>query len=90
MTDDSFTIGDLKRQLAGWPDDTGLSFGGRLTFYRVKRCGDNEAYIEWDEAQAYLDDKFRNKNPYILVAFVRPESVEWQGDIIGSVDVSIR
>lgn len=54
MSDD-FTVGDLKRQLALWDDDTKLTFGGGLTFYRVKRCGEGEVYIEWNEAQAFLD-----------------------------------
>lgn len=91
MPDNDYTVGDLKRQLAIWDDDTKLTFGGGVTFYRVKRCGDDEVYIEWNEAQAYLDDKFRKKNPHIQVAFVRSESVEWQeGGVIGSVDVSIR
>lgn len=88
---DEFTVGDLKRQLDKWDDDTKLTFSGRMTFYRIKRCADDEVYIEWNEALAYLDDKFRKKNPHILSAFVRSESVEWQeGGVIGSVDVSIR
>lgn len=88
---DDFTVGDLKRQLALWYDDTKLTFGGGLTFYRVKRCGEGEVYIEWNEAQAFLDGHFRKKNPHIQVAFVRSESVEWQeGGLIGSVDVAIK
>ena len=39
MSDD-FTVGDLKRQLAAWDDDIKLTFGGKLTFYRVKGSGD--------------------------------------------------
>lgn len=90
MSDD-FTVGDLRRQLEIWDDDTKLTFGGGLPFYRVKRCGDDEVFIEWNEAEAYLDDRFRKKNPHIKVAFVRSESTEWQeGGLIGSVDVSIR
>lgn len=88
---DEFTVGDLKRHLAMWSDNTKLTFGGKLTFYRVKRCGDDEVFIEWNEAQAYLDDRFRKRNPHIQVAFVSSESVDWQEDgVIGSVDVSLR
>lgn len=88
---DEFTVGDLKRQLAGLDDDTKLTFGGRLTFYRVKRCGDNEVYIEWNEPQAFLDGHFRKKNPHIQAAFVGLNAAEWhEGGMIGEIDVSIR
>lgn len=90
MSDVSFTVGDLKRRLATWDDNTKLTFGGGVTFYRVKRCADDAVYIEWNEAQADLDDRFRKKNPHIQVAFVRPEGAErHENGIIGSVDVSI-
>ena len=40
------TVGELRRELEGWDDDTPLFFGGgssnTLTFYRIKNRGDRE------------------------------------------------
>lgn len=86
-----FTVGDLKRQLQHLDDGTRLSFGGKLTFYRVKSCGEGEAYIEWNEPQAFLDGHFRTKNPHIQVAFVRLDTAEWQeGSDLAMIDVAIK
>jgi hypothetical protein len=91
MSDTDFTVGALRRQLAYLSDETKLSFGGDLTFLRVKRWTDNEVYLEWNEALADLDPAFRKRNPHIQVAFVNTASVDWEdGGLIGSVDVSIR
>lgn len=91
MTDMEFTVGDLRRQLQGLSDDTKISFGGGVTFYRFKSVADDEVYLEWSEPQAFLDEKFRKKNPHIKVAFVNLDTAEWdEGGMIGSVDVSIR
>jgi hypothetical protein len=91
MSGSDFTVGDLRRQLAIWPDDTKLTFGGGLTFYRVKQWDDDEVFIEWGEAQADLNPAFRKRNPHIMVAFINPSSVDWdENGMIGSVDVSIR
>jgi hypothetical protein len=48
------TVGDLKSQLSGLPDDTKLIFAGGLTFYRLKRRGDDEVFVEFNEPQADL------------------------------------
>lgn len=91
MSGTEYTVGELRRAIEGIRDDTKLSFGGGLTFYRVKRVADDEVYIEWGEPQADLDQQFRKKNPHVKVAFISLETVGWEeGGIIGSVDVSIR
>lgn len=91
MSDTEYTIGELRRAIEGISPDTKLSFGGGLTFYRVKRVANDEVYIEWGEPQADLDKQFRKKNPHIKVAFVSLETAEWnQHGLIGSIDVSIR
>ncbi len=91
MSDTEYTVGDLRRLLQGLSDDTKLSFGGGMTVYRVKRCADDEVFLEWNEPEAYLDEGFRKKNPQIKVAFVTTDAVEWnEQGVLGSVDVSIR
>ncbi|MFN3312575.1 MAG: hypothetical protein ACK46Q_03810 [Hyphomonas sp.] len=65
---DKFTIGDLKRELAGWPDDTEICFAGGLTFYRLKNLGDRTALFDWNEMEAELTDRTRKT---IKVAFMR-------------------
>jgi hypothetical protein len=91
MSENEFTVGDLRRHLQAWSDDTKLTFGGGLTFYRVKQWDDDEVFIEWGEAQADLNPQFRKRNPHIMVAFIKPAAVDWDDDgMIGSVDVSIR
>lgn len=91
MADTDFTVGDMRRWLAAWPDETKLTFGGGLTFYRVKRCSDDEVFIEWNEVTADLNPQFRKRNPHIMVAFIDPRATEWdENGLVGSVDVSIR
>ena len=47
---DTFTVGDLKRQLKIFPDDWELSFGGVLGFNRVKKRGDKLVDIEFNQS----------------------------------------
>lgn len=93
MSDETaFTVGDLRRQLAAYDDDTKLSFDGGLTFGRTKSWGDDEVILLFSEPQAYLDDRFKKKNPNVKVAFMRIDNVEWDesGVIGGPVDVSLK
>jgi hypothetical protein len=91
MSEVELTVGDLKKELKGWPDETKLSFPGGLTFCRVERSGDNGAFIEFNEAQAFLSPEFKKKNPQLKVAFISTDSVEWDKEgLIGSVDVTLR
>lgn len=91
MSDVGLTVGELRRQLAHWSDDTKLDFGGGLTFYRVKEWGDDEVYIEFNEPMADLSPQFRKRNPQVKVAFINTDSAQWdENGMIGSVDVSIR
>lgn len=91
MSNNDFTVGDLRRQLAFCNDGDKLTFSGGLSFYRVKSYGDDEVNIEFNEPQAFLDESFRKRNPHIQVAFVNTDATEWQeGGLIGEVDPTIR
>ncbi|ORC49148.1 hypothetical protein B2G74_13925 [Burkholderia sp. A27] len=84
------TVGDLKRQLAGLGDDTKISFAGGLTFYRLKRWGDEEFIVEFNEAQGYLTEGFKKRNPSVQVVFIDTGVVERNTDgRLGQVDVSV-
>lgn len=49
MSDPKFTVGDLRRHLADWPDDMELIFSDDgLNFYRFKKRGDNLLQMEFD------------------------------------------
>lgn len=89
MSESGFTVGDLKRQLQFANDDDFLEFEGGLTFSRIKRRGDDLLVLEFGEVQAYLDEEFRERNPDVQVAFIKPEPFE-EGQIIQEIDVSIR
>ncbi|CAG2130764.1 hypothetical protein [Cupriavidus numazuensis] len=86
------TVGELRRQLDGLDDDVKLSFSGGLTFYRLKRWGDDEFIVEFNEPQADLSDSFKRKNPNVKVAFIDISNVEWDesGVIGGPIDVGVR
>jgi hypothetical protein len=91
MSDTDYTVGDLRRHLEGISDETKLSFGGGMSVYRIKRCADDEVYLEWNEPFAFLDEKFRKNNPHIKVAFVDLSAADFDDSgLLGSVDVSIR
>lgn len=87
-----FTVGDLKRQLEGLDDSVKLSFSGGLTFYKLKRWGDDELIVEFNEPQGYLSDSFKKKNPNVKVAFIDTSNVEWDesGVVAGPIDVAVR
>lgn len=84
-----FTVGDLRQQLEGLGDDVKLSFSGGLTFYRLKRWGDDEFIVEFGEPQAYLSDSFKKKNPNVKVAFISTEDLEWDESGIVSEPINI-
>jgi hypothetical protein len=85
------TVGDLKRQLEGLGDDVKISFAGGLTFYRLKRWGDDEFIVEFNEAQGDLTEGFKKRNPCVQVAFIDMGAVDWDADgRVGQVDVSVR
>jgi hypothetical protein len=88
----SWTVGDLKRELDGLSDDTKLSFAGGLSFFHLKRQGDDACVVEFNEAQARLSDTFKQKNPHVKVAFIDAGTVEWgeSGVTGGSADVEVR
>ncbi|RCL28581.1 hypothetical protein C6A77_05665 [Pseudomonas sp. AFG_SD02_1510_Pfu_092] len=89
MSDQTFTVGELKRRLQGIPDDDILEFDGGLTFNRIKRRGDDLVVLEFAEPQAYLDEDFRKRNPHVQVAFVSDSGPE-DGEPVWSVDVGIQ
>jgi hypothetical protein len=91
MSGSEMTVGDLKRHLSGLSDDTRLSFSGGLTFYQVKRWGDDEVLVEFNEAQADLTPEFKKRNPNVKVAFIASDSVNWdKSGMVGSVNVTVR
>ncbi|MCL2625555.1 MAG: hypothetical protein FWD46_01890 [Cystobacterineae bacterium] len=87
-----FTVGDLKRELEELSDDVKLSFSGGLTFYRLKRWGDNEFVVLFNEAEAFLLNSFKKRNPHVKVAFIDTSNVEFdeQGLVGGPIDVEVR
>jgi hypothetical protein len=87
-----FTVGDLKRHLAGLDDDMKLSFSGDLTFYRLKRVADDEVFLDFNEPQAFLADSFKKKNPNVKVVFIDTSDVQWdESGIIGApIDIEVR
>lgn len=89
MSEPKFTVGDLQFMLQNLNPDDELEFDGGLTFNRIKRRGDDLQVMEFCEPQAFLDEKFRKKNPHVQVAFIRDEGFE-EGEMVRSVDVSIR
>jgi len=48
------TVGCLKDAIAGLDDDCEIGLGG-LTFYRIKKRGENLAQMEFNE-QVYVND----------------------------------
>lgn len=52
----NLTVGDLRRHLEGYSDETEIHFE-ELTFHRVKRRGDNLVQIEFNEAIVGGDEK---------------------------------
>jgi hypothetical protein len=49
------TVGQLKAELEGWPEDMELTFGG-LTFYRLKQRGPELLQMEFNQT-VYLDSE---------------------------------
>jgi hypothetical protein len=86
----NFTVGDMRRALAGLEDGDELHFAGGLEFYRVKQRGENLQVVEFNEAEGYLTAPFRRRNPGVKVVFFEsPEIAE--GQIVGGpVDVEVR
>jgi hypothetical protein len=87
----TITVGDLKRQLASFPDDMELTFQGGLTLYRLKQRAENSVNVEFNEAQGYLSDSFKKRNPNVKVAFIDTSNVQWdKEDVIGGpIDVEV-
>lgn len=73
MSENTYTVGDLRRLLSLSDDDAKLTFGGGLTIYRARHWDDGSVFIEFNEAEAYLDDEFKKKNPHIKVVFTKIE-----------------
>jgi hypothetical protein len=69
----TITVGDLRRDIQGLPDDIKLYLEGGLTFSRLKRWADDEFIICFNEVLAELSPSFRKKHPEILSAFGKVE-----------------
>lgn len=88
------TVADLRAELEGMEDTDEISFSGGLTFSRFKRWGDDEFVMIFNEAEGYLEQSFKKRNPHVLVAFINNEYMdtsEASGDgvILGSINVSV-
>ncbi|HEV7693130.1 MAG TPA: hypothetical protein VGO52_20010 [Hyphomonadaceae bacterium] len=75
-----FTVADLRRELAGFPDNAEVQFDGGLTFSKVKPYWNSDdekdevaesIVILFSQAQAALSERFQKQHPEILVAFTR-------------------
>jgi len=88
----TFTVGDLRRQLAVYDDQTKLLFDGDLTFGRLKTWGDSEVILLFAEPQADLSDAIMKKNPNLKVAFMRIDDVESDesGIVSSPINVSVK
>ena len=73
MSDTTYTVGELRKLLALAADNAKLTLGGGLTIYRARHWDDGSVFIEFNEAQAELDDGFKKANPHIKVAFTKLE-----------------
>lgn len=73
MSENTYTVGDLRRLLSLSDDDAKLTFGGGLTIYRARHWDDGSVFIELNEAEAYLDDECKRNNPYIKAVFTKIE-----------------
>jgi hypothetical protein len=88
----TFTVGDLRQQLQGLSDSTKLSFDGGLTFGRLKRWGDDEFVLLFEQPQGALSESFKKRNPGVKVVFVKTDDVKWDesGIVSDPIDVSVR
>jgi hypothetical protein len=57
MTDNKFTVGDLRRLLNDWPEDHELIFQGGLTFYRLDIRGPNLVQLEFNQPVHVPEDQ---------------------------------
>jgi hypothetical protein len=73
MSEIEFTVGDLKRQLDAFENDTRIKSAGSLTFYRLKRWGDSDVFFEFNEAETAISSQMKKLNRDLKVAFVSPE-----------------
>jgi hypothetical protein len=89
MSYEPLTVGELRRLLEGYDDTDKIHLPGQLSFYRIKRCAENEFFIEVNEPHAYISEKFKKKNPHIKTAFISTDNVEWGEDGIASKPINV-
>ncbi len=82
----SMTVGELRSHLAVFDDHDELSIAGGLTVYRVKSTGDNSAFLEFNEIEVPLSEKFKEKHPEVQVAFC---SFDSDGSLVQEVSVPV-
>ena len=73
MSDSTYTVGELRKLLAGASDDAKITFGGGLTIYRARHWDDGSVYLEFNEPQAELTASLKKNYPNIKVAFLKLE-----------------
>ena len=89
MSNFPFTVGDLQRQLKNLDPNDILEFQGGLTFNRIKRRGEDLQVLEFCEAQAFLDDEFKERNSHVQAVFIKDEPFQ-DGQLAQEVDINIR
>lgn len=76
---ESFTVGELRRELDGLPDDHVIEFEGGLSFSRLKRCDDNAWVVCFQQNILPLSEK---TSKIVQVAFapaVQPDGIAQTG-----------
>lgn len=87
----TITVGELRQELEGLEDSVKISFSGGLSFSGLKRWGDNEFIVEFEEAIGYLPERFEKENPHVKVVFINTEYTDWyESGTVGKTDISVR
>lgn len=71
-TDNSMTVGEIRRLLQGLPEDGNIMISGlTIDIHRLKQRGDNLWDIEVNNfAQGYRSDGFKARNPHAVAVLV--------------------
>jgi hypothetical protein len=79
--DQKVTVGELKRLLRDLPDNDLISFSGGLTVSQLKRWGDHEHVVEFNEPEGHLTAKFKKRHPHVQAVFISTKDPDWHVDL---------